>query len=394
MAEYYFSSNATEPGDGSREKPWVMSSSIRSIGGGNTFIFLPGRYHPIDLKADMAGTPEAPTVLRAEPKWQAMILPNRDPPTGGCGIVNPKDGSCPWVTVDGFETSGNIGDGVRLFGEGCVVRNCWSHLNYCQGIQLPDSPDALIERNLVERNGVHCQFAHGMYLKGPRVTVRSNIVRHNAGGGIHLTPTANGSLVAYNLCHNNHKDQLLCGYDAPSSGNRILHNTLIGSDIGCLRIRNNEGCVIGNNILVGKRMDPLVFEGENNNVEADYNLRSRGLYWRSADSLVPDMESYGILATVEWPNFFEPARGLYWLKEDSPARNAGSLRYSMMAAGLDPDKMPTDFWGQPIVLPAPDLGCFSFRPDVLLPAYRERWYAGWSYGYPGYDLVPDLWRLP
>ena len=381
MSEYYISSRTTEPGDGSREKPFMTEETIRLCGGGNTFTFLPGQYRPIDLKADMVGTPEAPTVLRAEPKWQAMILPNRDGNSGGCGIVNPKDGSCSHVVVDGFETSGNLGDGIRLFGEGCTVRNCWSHHNYMQGIQLPDSPDALVERNLVERNGVHCQFAHGMYLKGPRVTVRANIVRHNAGGGIHLTPTAVDSLVCYNLCHNNWKDQLLVGYDAPSGGNRILHNTLIGSAIGCLRVRYNNDVAIGNNIFVsGTNNDPVVIEGCGE-VERGHN-----------DSIRQDTPS------DEWPSFFEPARSLYWLRKDSPARGAGSIRYTLMAAGLDPDKMPTDFYGEPLAMGKPDLGCFAYDPRLLTDEYRAKWYAGWSYAYPpnrdGYDLIPDLWRLP
>jgi hypothetical protein len=96
---------------------------------------------------------------------------------------------CHWLTVDGFEVLGARYDGIKLNGDHNVVRNCWVHHNTQMGIAMHHVLNGTIENNLIEFNGCHVQFDHGVYADGDGLTVRGNIVRHNAAFGLHLYPS-------------------------------------------------------------------------------------------------------------------------------------------------------------------------------------------------------------
>lgn len=383
MAEYFVSLSGADDGDGTKEKPWPsLKHALREVGGGNTITFLPGTYEPLQVDSKYAGTEEAPTVLRSERKWQAAVTGYA---LGLSACIGNATTDCPWVTVDGFEAYGAHGSGIRLFGVGSTVRNCWSHSNTMDGIGLYDEAASRcrIENNLIERNGVHPQFHHGIYARGTGLTVRGNVVRHNAGHGIQLCPVIKDSLIAYNLVHGHWKHALICGYDSGSGGNRILQNTLVGEKLGALRMRNSVDNLVGNNILTADGVDPITLE--DSSMKAVCNLCWPTSQQPSQHTINAD------------PKFLEPARGLYWLREGSPAIGAGSVAFALMANGSVAAETPSDFWGRPLI-PPPDLGALGFYKELLDPAWRGRWYMGWAYGYPpnqeGYDRMPDLWALP
>lgn len=56
------------------------------------------------------------------------------------------------------------------------------------GIAMHNQKGGVIENNLIEFNGGHVQFDHGVYADGDELTVQGNIVRHNASYGLHLYP--------------------------------------------------------------------------------------------------------------------------------------------------------------------------------------------------------------
>jgi hypothetical protein len=86
------------------------------------------------------------------------------------------------------------------------------------------------------------------------------------------------------------------------------------------------------------------------------------------------------------PRFVDPARGVYWLRADSPAIGKGSSQYAPA----------TDFWGRPRPKDkAPDLGAFPFEPILTGKQVRADWNAGWPYHRHGNKAgLPDPWALP
>ena len=75
------------------------------------------------------------------------------------------------------------------------------HNNKAMGIGMHNQKDGVIESNLIEFNGDHVQFDHGVYASGDGHVFRNNIVRHNAGYGLHLYSSIKNSVVANNLVY-------------------------------------------------------------------------------------------------------------------------------------------------------------------------------------------------
>ena len=112
-------------------------------------------------------------MVRSEEKWKAVVVGSP-----GNGVTIGDD--CDWVTIEGFEVL------ARGIAASCwaaatnTLRGCWIHHNVRQGVAMGNS-GGLIENNLIEFNGSHVQFDHGVYASGSRHTFRGNIIRHNSG---------------------------------------------------------------------------------------------------------------------------------------------------------------------------------------------------------------------
>src|SRR5512138_3375447 len=147
--------------DGSREKPWPsVEYALSKVGGGNAVILKPGIYRgPIQIPRQYAGTKDAPTVVKSEVKWKAIIV-------GAPVHVISNGDECHWVTIDGFEVQGARYDGIKMSGDHNVVRNCWVHNNQAMGVAMHARRGGVIENNLIEFNGSHIQFDHGVYADG------------------------------------------------------------------------------------------------------------------------------------------------------------------------------------------------------------------------------------
>ncbi len=370
---YYIANDGKAENDGSRDKPWpAVEFALGKVGGGHTIVFRPGVYRgPIHILKKYAGTEKNPTVLRSEEKWKAVVV-------GSPQACFSTQDDCHWLTLDGFEVLGARSGGVRLFGEHDTVRNCWIHHNTRSGIGMGRT-GAVIENNLVEFNGCHVQFDHGMYVSGDRQVIRGNIVRHNAGFGLHLYDSLSNSVIENNLVYGQSQlPAVIVSCPAEGGHNRIVNNTFVGKGMA-LVFWNGNGEMVVNNILVGTA-DPLGFDQRTKNVKADYNL------------CLPKSQHDGPHGISANPAFLNPGQGLFWLQKSSPAVGKGSPEYSPA----------TDFWGRPASKDkAPDLGAFPFVPALIDPASRADWYFGWAYGYSPKrqptekaNDMPDLWTLP
>jgi parallel beta-helix repeat protein len=366
-ATYFVATDGKPENDGTSGQPWpAVEHALAKVGGGHTILVKPGIYRgPIQISRQFAGTRERPTVIQSEVKWKAVVI------GAEYHVISNGDG-CDWVTVDGFEVLGARYDGIKLNGDHNVVRNCWVHNNQAMGVAMHNKRGGLIENNLIEFNGSHVQFDHGVYADGEELTVRGNVIRHNANFGLHLYPSIKNSRIENNLVYGQVRGAGII-VSCPEGGGRnvIVNNTVLGRHPLILWHGNGETVV--NNILVADGGEALSFNEGTTNVIADYNLCS------------PKSAHDGPHGVTGDPLFADANKGLFWLRAESPVRGRGSSEHSPV----------TDFWGrtrsqgQP-----PDLGAMPFASKLLLPEVRDRFEYGWAYYRHGArGTVPDFWAL-
>jgi parallel beta-helix repeat protein len=371
---YYVAPSGAADGDGSREKPFSSAEvALAKIGGGATLVFRPGIYRgPIHVPLRYRGTKDRPTTLKSEEKWKAVVIGAEYH-----GITN--DDGCDWVVVDGFEVLGARYDGVKMNGNFNTVRNCYVHNNAHMGVAIHDQTGGVIENNLIEFNGSHVQFHHGIYADGDQLTFRGNIVRHNAGFGMHLYSKLRNSVVINNLIHGHARKAGIIIACPEGGGRNVVANNTIAHNANGLVIWDGDGETVVNNIIVGPGA-LLATNDSSRNVTVDYNFMERDLQPAAALRLGPHN-------TTGDPRFVDADRGVFWLQPDSPALGKG-----------DPQHAPEmDFWGRPFPKGQPvDLGCFVFVPSLAAPDTRSQWHHQWAYRFAptaGND-VPDLWAPP
>jgi pectate disaccharide-lyase len=354
--------------DGNREKPWPsVEYALSKVGAGHTIVVKPGIYcGPIQISRKYAGTKDAPTVIKSEVKWKAIIV--------GAPVHAISNGDeCHWVTIDGFEVQGARYDGIKLSGDHNVVRNCWVHNNQAMGVGMHGRRGGVIENNLIEFNGSHVQFDHGVYADGEDLVVRANVVRHNANFGLHLYPSLKNSRIENNLIYGEvRRSGIIVACPEGGGRNQIVNNTVM--DDAPLTIWNGDGELVANNILVGGQEDPIILNENTRNVLVEYNL------------CMPKSSRQGTNGITGNPMFVDAVKGLFWLRAESPARGKGSSAQA-------PE---TDFWGRPRPKHQPvDLGAMPFIPELAKAEARQRFEFGWAYYRHGSGgTIPDLWVLP
>lgn len=319
-----------------RELMSILGSSLAT---GDTVTLEDGVYDAVRL--------ERPIILRARNKWRAWIRG---------GVLLAAD----MAVIDGLRVTYAPRFGVDLAADRLRVTNCLVQHNQHGGIHGIERQGCLLEANLVEFNGSNLQFDHGIYLSGRHHIITRNLCRHNAGWNLHLYRQLSDSTVVGNLLHGSIRGRgLLVQADGT---NRIVHNTIVEHELA-LRIQDCGG-LAANNVIYG----PCDL-AESPDLEVTHNSMSANPEWNANP--------------VEWrPRFVRPDAGIYWLKEDSSARGAGSqdaLQYGAQC----------DFYGISRGV-TPDLGAFEFRRELTEPHYSAGLYHGWPYQY---DLggLPDPW---
>jgi len=368
-AEYWISADGSVSATGSYDNPFKsINVALAKVGGSNTFIFKPGYYNEgqINLWPKYSGSPEHPTTLKSQYKYGAVL-------NGSLyHIIDIKEG-CKWVVIDGFEICGAMFTGAKIMGDYCVVRNCRLYFNGF-GVQAHDANNIIIiERNLIEFNGKHPQFDHGIYADGNGLIIRNNIIRFNSGCGVHLYPSAVHSLVENNLIYDNHGCGVLFYCPEGGGANRIINNTIADNGSGII-VKNGRDEIIANNIIWQNGNQPSIqptFGGTLDNVRIVNNILSPKID-TAEENLSND------------PLFLNPSKGWYFLKENSPARKNGLTKY-----------MPSNnFFGNERKSNAESyIGCFEFNESLLKVETSRDLYLGWSYYGSPTSPRYDLWNL-
>lgn len=378
-ATYWISPKGRPSGTGAEANPFPsVEMALDNSAGGDTLIFKPGIYtgSQITLSSKHAGSARKPTVLRSEHKYQAVLH--------GSAVHNIYVKSeCNWVIIDGFESSGARYTGIKSDADYTVIRNCRIHNNALQGIEAHDVLGTVIENNLVEYNGEHLQFSHGIYADGDKLTIRNNIVRFNSGWGLHLYPAIGNSKIENNLIHSNDRWGIAL-YSKPKVGaNRIVNNTIVLNGNG-IAVKNGRDEIIANNIIAGntgwkfERAEPIENLDSGNlhkgTIVIDYNL------------CLPRLRGAGPNGISADPMFLDTKKCAFYLSNSSPAIAKGTARYA-------PKR---DFFNRPRPKgKAPDLGCFPYDPALLTPHARAEWYYQWPFLFKGKaEVMPDLWEYP
>jgi len=149
-------------------------------------------------------------------------------------------------------------------------------------------------------------------------------------------------------------------------------------------VKNGRNEIIANNIIVGntgwrfEKAQPIEnLDGgylHKSKIAIDYNL------------CLPRFTGAGPNGVSADPLFLDMKKGTFYLIKGSPAIAKGSGKYA-------PKR---DFFNR--LRPAgkaPDLGCFTYDPSLLLAQARADWYYQWPFLFKGKSkTMPDLWKQP
>jgi hypothetical protein len=371
-ATYWIAPKAGRAQDGSERNPYGSANrALSEHGGGHTYIFKPGIYSELIHVVDRyKGTPQKPTVLKSQIPYKAVLHGSAE------HNIYVRE-NCDWVVIDGFESSGARMDGIKANGNYGVIRNCWIHNNSGQGIGAHNVTGTVIERNLIEFNGFHIHYVHGIYGSGRNITVRQNIIRCNAGYGIHLAGETAEALIENNLVYGNYGAGILLYSHEGGGKNQILHNTVVENGFA-LQLKNASGETIANNIFAwnNKRTDVsgILYQGTSDLKKIHY---THNIFY--PDNPVADANNLNVD-----PQFEKLSQKVFFLKPTSPAIKKADNRYGSK----------NDFFSRSRRPDGSDIGCFEYAPGLSQSGSREKWYYGWPF-YSAYgDGLPDLWAVP
>ena len=376
---YWIAPKGGPTAKGTEDDPFPsVQVALKQVGGGNIFIFKPGNYvgTQITLTSEHAGSPERPTVLKSQYKYKAVL---HGSPTHNIYVRK----GCNWVIIDGFESSGARYTGVKSNADYTVIRNCRIHNNALQGIEAHDVRGTVIENNIVEYNGEHLQFSHGIYADGDSLVIRNNIVRFNSGWGLHLYPKIANSRIENNLIYGNERWGIGL-YSKPDAGsNRVVNNTIVFNGAG-IGIKSAHKEIIVNNVIVNNTGWFFEKAGSIQNLDGKIFKESAALI--DYNLCIPPLEVAGPHSESADPLFLDAQKSVFYLKRGSPAIGKGSKEYA-------PER---DFFNRKLSADkAPHLGCFPYEPSLLKPEARKGWYYQWPFLFKGHsETMPDLWQLP
>jgi hypothetical protein len=353
---------------GTLEAPWAtLQHAAATVVAGDTVRVRAGDYAGFHLVT--SGSPGAPITFEAFPGERPSITAH-NPVTGQDGI-NLEGAS--HVVVEGFRVDGRARAGIRaVLCSHVTIRDNRCNLNGRWGIFTGFCDDVRIESNVTSRSVLE----HGIYVSnsGDRPLIRGNLAWGNHANGIHLNGDAGqggdgiisdalvegnvlfgngsgggsginmdgvqGSVIRNNLIFDTHASGIsLYRIDGggPSSGNQLLHNTVVVAGDGRwgLNIRNaSTGNTVKNNTFYSHHAfrgamaidaDSLPGLVSDHNAVEDRFTTDQGTttltlaQWRTATG-----QDQGSFVAAPAELFLAPECGDHRLRPESPALDAGA----------------------------------------------------------------------
>jgi parallel beta-helix repeat protein len=323
---YYVSADGSDTtGDGSLALPWktiAKADEALSLGPDGTVVHvLPGTYEPGDFYTTSSGAAGARLVFRSEERWGARLIDTSWLSMGD------------YVDIVGFEFTGSqilaiefwgiysrvLGNYVHDIGSGCQSTGAL----VTPPNEYPYSHDNEISGNIVLRVSVgttNCNQYHGIYLAGPRMIARNNIVADVPGWGIHTWHYVSDVIVENNTIFNNRQGGIIIG-------NGDIDPSDPYYDLGPHEIANST---IANNLVVNNGIGTDAHYGieEYGNIGLGNVFLSNVVYNNApADILMVHGQEQGTipLSTVQFNALFESYQ----------ADGSGDYRLVAGAAAID-----------------------------------------------------------
>jgi hypothetical protein len=214
---YYVSVDGSDTtGDGSLARPWATiekADEALTLGPDGTVVHvLAGTYDMGDFYTNTSGAAGARLVFRSEERWGARLVDTTWLSRGD------------YVDIVGFEFTGSQILAIEFWGVFSRVLGNYVHDigSGCQSTgalvtppnEYPYSHDNEISGNVVVRVSVgttNCNQYHGIYLAGPRMIARNNIVAEVPGWGIHTWHYVSDVIVENNTILNNRQGGIIIG---------------------------------------------------------------------------------------------------------------------------------------------------------------------------------------
>jgi parallel beta-helix repeat protein len=217
VSHYFVATDGSDStGDGSLTHPWqtiAKADEALSLGADGTVVHvLPGTYNPGDFYTHRSGAEGARLVFRSEERWGAKLVDTTWLSEGD------------YVDIVGFEFTGSQALAIEFWGTYSRVLGNYVHDigSGCQSTgalvtppnEYPYSHDNEISGNIVVRVSVgttNCNQYHGVYLAGPRMIARNNIIADVPGWGIHTWHYVSDVIVENNTVFNNRQGGIIIG---------------------------------------------------------------------------------------------------------------------------------------------------------------------------------------
>ena len=156
-------------------------------------------------------------------------------------------GSGPGASRYGIFLSGQPGLEVT----GSTVTGC--HVSgFMRGIRLRAASGNVVTDNVASTNGdFNTHVGYGIDVSGESKnnTIERNTVQGNADEGIHIGRGSHGNRLTQNVVTDNHRESL---YLLAANGGRFLRNTLGGSGVNSLYLKDSSSNYFEGNTFVGK----------------------------------------------------------------------------------------------------------------------------------------------
>lgn len=362
-ATYYVAANGSDSNPGTLSQPWkTLQHAADRIVAGDRVRVRAGNYAGANFET--SGTASRPIVLEAYPgETPSITADNPVTPDG----INLEGAS--YMTVQGFTVNGRTRAGIRAVTCNHVtIRNNRMDRNGSWGVLTGFCDDLLIDHNVTSRS----VRQHGIYVSnsGDRPVIRRNFVYGNAAAGIHMNGDAseggdgiisnavvemnivhgNGtsgsginmdgvqnSVVRNNLLYDNHASGIsLYRIDGggPSSGNRVVNNTVVVASNGRWALNIQDGArntTLRNNILynLGSYRGVVDISPDSlSGLASDYNAVMNRFTTNGGDTVMTlaqwraqtGQDAHSIVAT---PAQLFVGGGDYHLSSSSPAADHG-----------------------------------------------------------------------